>query len=112
MRWRTRRAGASRGTIDLVPSFAVPIPALTISTLLGIELTERDRFLALCRARFNVLEGVGDSLGSISQSLEYLSEHRRPPARPNPAMGSSAGSSPRTATRSPTRSSRVSPTAC
>ncbi len=71
------------GTIDLVPSFAVPIPALTISTLLGIELTERDRFLALCRARFNVLEGVGDSLGSISQSLEYLSgtvaRHRTEP---------------------------------
>lgn len=60
-------------SVDLVGSFAVPVPAFTISTLLGIEPDERDRFLALCRARFNVLEGVGGSLGSISQSEDYLS---------------------------------------
>ena len=60
-------------SVDLVRSFAVPVPAFTISTLLGIEPDERDQFLALCRARFNVLEGVGGSLGSISQAEDYLS---------------------------------------
>lgn len=68
---RTART-ASDGSVDLVQSFAVPIPALTISALLGIEPREREEFLALCATRFNVLEGVGNPLGSISQSLDYL----------------------------------------
>ncbi len=83
-----RRAdGEAPASIDIVGSFAVPIPALTISHLLGIEPDERDQFLALCRARFNVLEGVGDSLGSISQSLDYLSSTvARQRARPGEGL--------------------------
>jgi cytochrome P450 len=60
-------------SVDLVSSFAVPVPALTISTLLGIEPGERDEFLEFCRARFDVLDGVGAALGSISQAEDYLS---------------------------------------
>jgi cytochrome P450 len=62
----------SEASVDLVQSFAVPIPAITISAVLGIEPHERVEFLALCGARFNVLDGIGDPLGSISQSLDYL----------------------------------------
>lgn len=59
-------------SVDLVSSFAVPVPALTISMLLGIDPDERDDFLAFCRTRFDVLEGVGAALGSISKAEDYL----------------------------------------
>jgi cytochrome P450 len=61
-----------KGSVDLVQSFAMPIPALAISALLGIESQDREEFLALCAARFSVLEGLGGPLGSISQSLNHL----------------------------------------
>lgn len=72
-----RMADAARGDpetpLDLLESFAMPVPALTISALLGIDPDERDDLLALCRARFNVLDGIADPLGSISRSYEFLS---------------------------------------
>lgn len=64
-----RRPAAS---IDLVSMFAVPIPALTISALLGIAPEDRDAFIAHCGVRFDVTGGLGDSLDAIGESLDYL----------------------------------------
>jgi cytochrome P450 len=59
-------------SIDLVPAFAVPIPALTISALLGIAPEDRDEFMAHCGGRFDVTGGLGESLDAIGGSLDYL----------------------------------------
>ena len=64
-----RRPAAS---IDLVSAFAVPIPALTISALLGIAPEDRDEFMAHCGVRFDVTGGLGESLDAIGASLDYL----------------------------------------
>ncbi len=63
------RAGAS---VDLFAAFAVPVPALTISAVLGIAPDERDEFMAHCGARFDIAGGVGVSLGAVTASLDYL----------------------------------------
>lgn len=58
--------------VDLVAEFAVPIPSLVISELLGVPYGDREEFQQLSVARFDVFDGVGASLGAMSQSLEYL----------------------------------------
>ncbi|NYI85310.1 cytochrome P450 [Saccharopolyspora hordei] len=58
--------------VDLVTEFAVPIPSLVISELLGVPYGDRAEFQKLSVTRFDVFEGVGSSLGAMSQSLEYL----------------------------------------
>ncbi|RKT86853.1 Cytochrome P450 [Saccharopolyspora antimicrobica] len=58
--------------VDLVTEFAVPIPSLVISELLGVPYGDREEFQQLSVARFDVFDGVGASLGAMSQSLEYL----------------------------------------
>ena len=65
-------AAAPAAPFDLVPAFAVPIPALTISAVLGIAPEERDEFMSHCGARFDVAGGIGESLGTITSSLDYL----------------------------------------
>jgi cytochrome P450 len=59
-------------SIDLVTSFAAPVPALTISALLGIAPEERDEFMAHCGSRFDIAGGLGESLGAVTDSLDYL----------------------------------------
>ncbi|MEU1972689.1 cytochrome P450 [Microbacterium sp. NPDC019599] len=65
-------AQGATASIDLVSTFAVPIPALTISALLGIAPEDRDEFMAHCGVRFDITGGVGESLGAVTASLDYL----------------------------------------
>lgn len=65
-------AGAGGRRVDLVQEFALPIPSLVICELLGVPYEDREEFQHLAVARFDLFGGAGASLGSISQSLEYL----------------------------------------
>jgi cytochrome P450 len=59
-------------TVDLVQTFALPIPSLTICELLGVPYDDREEFQRLSTTRFDLLGGVTGSLGAISESMEYL----------------------------------------
>jgi cytochrome P450 len=63
---------AAGGRVDLVQSFALPIPSLTICELLGVPYSDRAEFQRLSTTRFDLLGGVTGSLGAISESMEYL----------------------------------------
>ncbi|HLU56240.1 MAG TPA: cytochrome P450 [Pseudonocardia sp.] len=58
--------------VDVLQSFALPIPSLTICELLGVPYADRDEFQRLSTTRFDLLGGVTGSLGAISESMEYL----------------------------------------
>jgi cytochrome P450 len=58
--------------VDLVQAFALPIPSLTICELLGVPYADRADFQRLSTTRFDLLGGVGGSLGAISESMTYL----------------------------------------
>jgi cytochrome P450 len=60
------------GSVDLVQSFALPIPSLAICELLGVPYEDRADFQRLSSTRFDLLGGVGGTLGAISESLTYL----------------------------------------
>ncbi|WP_219415114.1 cytochrome P450 [Pseudonocardia nigra] len=60
--------------VDLVQTFALPIPSLTICELLGVPYADRADFQRLSTTRFDFLGGVGGSLGAISESMTYLSD--------------------------------------
>jgi cytochrome P450 len=63
---------AAGGTVDLMRSFALPIPSLTICELLGVSYEDRADFQRLSTVRFDLFAGAGASLGAISESLSYL----------------------------------------
>jgi cytochrome P450 len=63
---------AAEGPVDLVSTFALPIPSLTICELLGVPYEDRADFQRLSTARFDLFGGAGASLGAISESLSYL----------------------------------------
>src|SRR4029453_5940579 len=63
---------AERGQVDLVQSFALPIPSLAICELLGVPYEDRADFQRLSTTRFDLLGGVSGSLGAISESIPYL----------------------------------------
>jgi cytochrome P450 len=67
-------AAAAGRPVDLVQSFALPIPSLTICELLGVPYADRAEFQRLSTTRFDLLGGVNGSLGAISESMEYLLE--------------------------------------
>ncbi|WP_235739143.1 cytochrome P450 [Nocardioides alcanivorans] len=60
--------------VDLVPSFAFPIPFLMICELLGLPDKDRETFRELGHARFDVTTGGVGALGAISESREFLKE--------------------------------------
>jgi cytochrome P450 len=60
--------------VDLLQSFALPIPSLTICELLGVPYEDRAEFQKLSTARFDLFGGAGASLGAITESLSYLLE--------------------------------------
>jgi cytochrome P450 len=62
----------SNGAVDLLQTFALPIPSLTICELLGVPYSDRADFQRLSTTRFDLLGGVTGSLGAISESMEYL----------------------------------------
>lgn len=68
------KAAASGETVNLVNSFAWPIPSLTICELLGVPSQDRDKFQRLSTERFDMVGGVDAAFGTMSASLTYLEE--------------------------------------
>lgn len=68
---------ASGPVVDLVEKFAFPIPFLVICELLGLPAEDRERFMALSHARFDVTAGGAGAFGAISQSQLFLLDATR-----------------------------------
>jgi cytochrome P450 len=78
---------AEKGQVDLVESFALPIPSLAICELLGVPYEDRADFQRLSTTRFDFLGGIEGSLGAISESLTYLLDMvKRQRAEPGDGM--------------------------
>ncbi|HEX4189361.1 MAG TPA: cytochrome P450 [Marmoricola sp.] len=60
------------GVVDLVQTFAFPVPFQVICDLLGLPDFQREKFRKLGAARFDVTEGGAGSIGSIGASREFL----------------------------------------
>jgi cytochrome P450 len=68
------RLGSAGGTVDLVPTFAFPVPFLVICELLGLPDEDRDTFRELGSARFDVTTGGQGVFGAVSGSRSFLME--------------------------------------
>jgi len=79
---------AARGeTVDLVPTFAFPIPFLVICELLGLPDEKRETFAGLATARFDVTLGGPGTIGAIGGSREFLlAEAARQRTNPGPGL--------------------------
>ena len=71
------RQGAETGQVDLVPSFAFPVPFLVICELLGLPDEDRETFRRLGSARFDVSHGGQGVFGAVSGSRSFLMEATR-----------------------------------
>jgi cytochrome P450 len=81
------RRGASGEPVDLVPSFAFPVPFLVICDLLGLPDEDRDTFRQLGSARFDVTTGGTGVFGAVSGSRSFLMEAtRRQRSEPGPGL--------------------------
>jgi cytochrome P450 len=67
-------AAAADGVVDLVPTFAFPIPFLVICELLGLPDEDRETFRQLGSARFDVSYGGQGVFGAVSDSRRFLME--------------------------------------
>jgi cytochrome P450 len=65
---------ASGSPVDLVETFAMPIPSLVICELLDVPYPDREDFQRLSGSRFDIFGGAGTGLEAISESLAYMSE--------------------------------------
>src|SRR4051812_38709881 len=81
-----RQAAEGDGVVDLVPTFAFPIPFLVICELLGLPDEDRDTFRNLGSARFDVSYGGQGVFGAVSGSRSFLMEATRR-QRSNPGEG-------------------------
>jgi cytochrome P450 len=63
--------------VDLMPSFAFPVPFLVICELLGLPDEDRETFRQLGSARFDVSYGGQGSFGAVSDSRKFLMEATR-----------------------------------
>jgi cytochrome P450 len=81
-------AAAERSdTVDLVPTFAFPIPFLVICDLLGLPDEKRETFSKLATARFDVTLGGPGTVGAIGGSREFLlAEAARQRSDPGPGL--------------------------
>ena len=68
---------AATGVVDLVPSFAFPVPFLVICELLGLPDEDRETFRELGTARFDVSGGGPGTFGAVSGSRRFLMEATR-----------------------------------
>jgi cytochrome P450 len=73
--------------VDLVPTFAFPVPFLVICELLGLPAEERETFRQLGSARFDVSSGGQGVFGAVSDSRGFLMEAtRRQRSRPGDGL--------------------------
>ncbi len=80
-------AGERADTVDLVPTFAFPIPFLVICDLLGVPNEKRETFSTLASARFDISKGAQSSIGAIGGSREFLlAEAARQRLNPGPGL--------------------------
>ena len=80
-------AAATSETVDLVPTFAFPIPFLVICDLLGLPDEKRETFSKLATARFDVTGGGPGTVGAIGGSREFLlAEAARQRTNPGPGL--------------------------
>ncbi len=80
-------SGAGGGPIDLVPSYAFPVPFLVICDLLGMPDEKRETFSTLATARFDISKGGEAAVGAIGGSREFLlAEVARQRADPGPGL--------------------------
>jgi cytochrome P450 len=63
---------ADGGPVDLVPTYAFPVPFLVICDLLGMPDEKRETFSTLATARFDVSKGGQAVVGAIGGSREFL----------------------------------------
>jgi cytochrome P450 len=71
---RMQELGAGGASVDLVPTFAFPVPFLVICELLGLPDEDRDTFRELGSARFDVSYGGQGTFGAVSGSRRFLME--------------------------------------
>lgn len=82
-----RVAAENDGVVDLVKTFAFPIPFLVICELLGLRDDDRETFRALGTARFDVSRGGGAIMGAVGASREFLfAECERQRTDPGPGL--------------------------
>src|ERR1700712_2488298 len=65
---------ATGSPVDLVETFAMPIPSLVICELLDVPYPDRADFQRLSGSRFDIFGGAGTGLEAISESLTYMGE--------------------------------------
>jgi cytochrome P450 len=83
----TAAAATGDGVVDLVQTFAFPVPFRVICDLLGLPDDRRETFRRLGSARFDVTRGGAGSIGAISGSREFLlAEATRQRANPGPGL--------------------------
>ena len=68
----TAGAADDNGCVDLVQTFAFPVPFRVICDLLGLPDERRETFRQLGTARFDVTNGGVGSIGAISGSRTFL----------------------------------------
>jgi cytochrome P450 len=82
-----RVAGENDGVVDLVRTFAFPIPFLVICELLGLRDEDRETFRKLGSARFDVSIGGAAIMGAVGASREFLfAECERQRSEPGPGL--------------------------
>jgi cytochrome P450 len=82
-----RVAAENDGLVDLVKTFAFPIPFLVICELLGLRDEDRETFRTLGSARFDVSSGGGAIMGAVGASREFLfAECERQRTDPGPGL--------------------------
>ncbi len=82
-----RAATDGDGTVDLVPTYAFPVPFLVICDLLGMPDEKRETFSTLATARFDVSKGGTGTVGAIGGSREFLlAETARQRTDPGPGL--------------------------
>jgi cytochrome P450 len=81
------QAAQHSDVVDLVPTFAFPIPFLVICDLLGLPDEKRETFSKLATARFDVTGGGMGTVGAIGGSREFLlAEAARQRKDPGPGL--------------------------
>jgi cytochrome P450 len=68
------RAAADGEPVDLVTTFAQPVPALVICELLGVPADEQADFQRISNNRFDLSGGTRGGIDAINESLDYLGE--------------------------------------